>query len=350
MSDTLFTAIYSKEQHSYKNNVCVCGHVSDNSQEILKGFVTEDGNLYYYKNGEKISGWFTDSGKTYYASSSTNVVVNYSKKISGKYYVWNDATGLVLADGFVHDGTGYKCYEEGVQVIGWRHEDGSGPKVVNGISEQYSSNPEGLYYFLSTTGYMVTDATYKLGGYKREFNADHTVKPLNGLQTQGGELYYYVDGVKQTGWHTIDGVTYYFRASDAVYGRAATKWMYIGNKVYYFYASTSAVPYALKDSGKIGGIEYTYHEDGYIVYNGFVNCDYANAANSNTAANIQKKNGTTRYYIDGVMQTGWKQIGGNWYYFYAIGSANGSGYMCTQSRTIGGVWYEFTPEGICTNK
>ncbi|MBE6543421.1 MAG: hypothetical protein E7675_03395 [Ruminococcaceae bacterium] len=312
-------------------------------------FVTVGDKLYYTVDGEKIGGWFVHGGKTYYASSATNVVINYDKKIQGKYYLWNDETGLEIADGFVTDENGTKCYEDGINVIGWRHADGSGPKVVNGISEQYSSNPENLYYFLSTTGYMVTEPTYKLGGYIREFDEDHTVKAMNGLQTNGGELYYYVDGVKQTGWHTIDGTTYYFRASDAVYGRAATKWMYIGNKVYYFYASTSATPYALKDSGAIGGITYTYHEDGYILYNGFVNCDYANAANSNTAANIQKKNGTTRYYVDGEMQTGWQQVNGDWYYFYAIGSSMGSGYMCTESRTIGGVYYEFTESGKCPN-
>lgn len=323
----------------------------DNHAVLENGVVQVGSNTYYYKDGEYLKGWFTDeNGVTYYASLSTSILINYSKTIGGKYYVWNDETGLVLADGFVDDGVGIKCYENGVQVIGWHHADGSGPKVENGISEQYSSNPQELYYFLSTTGYMVTDSTYKLGGYIREFNQDHTVKPLNGLQTNAGELYYYVNGVVQTGWQTIDGVTYYFRASDNVYGRAATKWMYIGNKVYYFYASTSATPYALKDSGAIGGIEYTYSEDGYIVYNGFVNCDYANAANSNTAANIQKMNGTTRYYVGGEMQTGWQQINGNWYYFYAIGSANGSGYMCVESRTIGGVYYEFTADGICLNK
>ena len=106
----------------------------------------------------------------------------------------------------------------------------------------------------------------------------------------------------------------------------------------------------IKNSGAIGGITYTYHADGYIIYNGFVNCDYANAANNNTAANIQKMNGTTRYYKNGEMQTGLQQINGQWYYFYAIGSANGSGYMCVTSRTIGGVWYEFTENGVCTNK
>ncbi|MBE6543789.1 MAG: hypothetical protein E7675_05270 [Ruminococcaceae bacterium] len=41
---------------------------------------------------------------------------------------------------------------------------------------------------------------------------------------------------------------------------------------------------------------------------------------------------------------------GSRYYFCAIGSANGSGYMCVQSRTIGGVWYKFTETGVCTKK
>lgn len=312
---------------------------------VKNGFLNEGGELYYYQNNVKVSGWFTIDGVTYYASKTTNVVINYDKNIGGKYYVWNDATGLTLANGFVNDGVGTKCYYNGYNVIGWHHADGTGPSVVDGVFEQYSENPTGLYYFLSTTGYMVTDDTYTIGGYTREFNEDHTVKPLNGLQTNLGCKYYYVNGVKQTGWQTIDGVTYYFMASDDVYGQAASRWMYIGNKVYYFYASTSATPYALKTSGTIGGIAYNYDTDGHIIYNGFVNCEYANNASDNTADNIQKKNSTTRYYVNGEMQTGWQTIDGNKYYFYKIGSANGSGYMCCESRTIGGVWYNFASDG-----
>ena len=221
------------------------------------GFVTQNGTLYYYENGKVKTGWFEVDGKTYYGVSTTGVCVNADRKISGKQYFWNDETGLTLADGFHETENGTLCFENGVQVIGWRHADGSGPSIdANGVSEQYSNAPNSLYYFLSSTGFMVTDSTYTLGGYSREFNADHTVKPLNGLQNRYGELYYYIDGVIQTGWHTVDGNTYYFRASDAVYGRAATKWMYIGDKLYYFYASTSATPYALKTSGAIGGITY----------------------------------------------------------------------------------------------
>ena len=44
-------------------------------------------------------------------------------------------------------------------------------------------------------------------------NEDKTPDPAkNGIVEENGELYYYVNGVIQTGWHTIDGNTYYFEA------------------------------------------------------------------------------------------------------------------------------------------
>ena len=318
---------------------------------LRDGFVTVDGEWYYYQNGKPFYGWIVADGMTCYADPESGIIRKEPQYIAEAFFFWDDEIGLTIANGFYQTSNGTICYENGRQVIGWRHADGTGPAVgADGISEQYSENPNNLYYFLSTTGCMVTSKTYKLGGFMREFNDDHTVKPLNGLQNRYGELYYYVDGVIQTGWHTIDGKTYYFRASDDVYGRAATKWMYIGNKIYYFCASNSDYPYTLKTSGTIGGITYTFAEDGHILYNGFVNCEYANAANSNTALNIQKKNATTRYFVNGVMQTGWQVINGKHYYFYLVGSENGSGYMCTTSRKIGGVWYEFNEYGVCTNK
>ena len=337
--------VSAMDGHMGVDGICIwCG--------TRHGFTPVGDDKYtYYDNGKQVFGWFDLYDVRYYASRVTGIVIKEDAVLGGRLYLWDYETGFSLANGFRETEEGIRCYLDGYMVTGWRHTDGSGPVVdEKGISEQYSTSPNNLYYFLSTTGFMVTDSTYKLGGFTREFNNDHTVKPLNGLQNRYGELYYYVDGVIQTGWHTIDGNTYYFRASDAVYGRAATKWMYIGNKVYYFYASTSATPYALKTSGAIGGITYNYAEDGHILYNGFVNCEFANEANSNTAPNIQKKNGTTRYYVNGEMQTGWQQIGGKWYYFFAKGSANGSGYMCVESRTIGGVWYEFNEDGVCLGK
>lgn len=332
---------------TYRCEICK----NEQNKKIENGLYNIEGVLYYFENGEKVSGFFTHEGIRYYASTVTYEVINYNKWIDEIFYIWNDRVGLEVANGFVDTEGGTVCYENGKQVIGWRHRDGSGPSIVNDIYEQYSTSPNELYYFLSTTGYMVTEESYVLGGFKREFNADHTVKPLNGFQTKkSGLVYYYDNGVCLTGWQDFEGSTYYFMASDDVYGRAATKWMYIGNRIYYFYATTADTPYALKAEGTIGGIEYTYGDDGSILYTGFVNCEYANKINNNSAENIQMKNSTARYYINGEMQTGWQYIDGNYYYFYAEGSAYGSGYMCTESRYIGGVWYEFTSEGICLSK
>lgn len=335
--------------HHFVDGICtLCGA----SGEKFTGF-TENGlgERFYYKNGEPVYGWFEVNGVTYYARRESGVLVEADHVIGGKLYRWSDAAGLTVMNGFYDIAGGTVCYADGIRVSGWRHADGTGPLVSSeGVSEQYSGNPQNLYYFLSTgEHYMVTDSTYTLGGYLREFNEDHTVKPLNGLQLRYGILYHYVDGALQYGWYTDEesGATYYFQGNHEKYGQAAVMWMYIDNKIYYFTAST----YELKTSGTIGGIAYAYDpEDGHILYTGFINCDNANANHNNTAAYIQKRNATSKYYVNGVMQTGWQQIDGNWYYFYLSGSANGSGYMCCTSRTVGGVWYEFSPNGICTSR
>ena len=48
----------------------------------------------------------------------------------------------------------------------------------------------------------------------------------------------------------------------------------------------------------------------------------------------------TRYYRNDNYLTGWKQIEGDWYYFYVA-----SGLMVTESRVIGGTWYQVAPDG-----
>ena len=339
--------VIAKTPHNYVNGVCTaCGA----TQEVLSGFVELDGNLYYYEDGAPKTGWFVVDGKTYYGSVVNGVCRNSDSVIGGKQYFWDNDKGLVIAHGFYEVEGGTVCFVNGIKSTGWRHKDGSGPAVNNEIYEQYSTNPNGLYYFLPETGFMVTDATCMLGGYLREFNEDHTVKPLNGLQTHDGDLYYYVDGVMQTGWQEIGGNTYYFRRDNGVYGRAAIQWISIAYKLYYFNDANSEAPYTLKTSGEIGGIAYDYAADGHILYNGFVNCIYANEMNDYTAENIQKMNATTRYYVNGEMQTAWQEIDGNWYYFYILGSAYGPGYLCTASRTIGGVWFEFDENFVCQSK
>ena len=48
-------------------------------------FVTVKDKLYYTIDGGRYGGWFVHDGKTYYASTTTSVVINYSKKIGKQY-------------------------------------------------------------------------------------------------------------------------------------------------------------------------------------------------------------------------------------------------------------------------
>ena len=55
------------------------------------------------------------------------------------------------------------------------------------------------------------------------------------------------------------------------------------------------------------------------------------------------KDGKKWYYLTpgtGIMATGWKKIGGNWYFF-----SNGA--MVTGTKTIGGTTYHFDENGVC---
>ena len=280
-------------------------------------FVYEDGKYYYEENGVRKTGWFEIDGANFYALLSDQSVVMTDKKIGGKFYFWNNVTGLTLANGFYNTDKGTICYENGYQVYGWRHADGSSVVYdeVNNVSEQYSSDPQGLYYFSYANDWlMVKSDTCVIAGYTREFRSDHTVKPINGFQNVYQILYYYVNGERQTGWMTdkSTGLTYYFTRSDARYGEGATKWISIGGLLYYFRATTSNDPYSLVTSGKIGGVDYEFSaRDGHILADGFINYEYANLNNNNTPAFIQKHTPTARYYIDGIMQYGWQLIDGD---------------------------------------
>lgn len=331
--------------------VIVCVSSAMAAKDTFTGFREENGGTRYYRDGVPQTGWFEVDGKQYYATYLKQMVVTSDKVIGGKLYVWNEQTGLTLKNGFYETDSGTLCYENGVQVTGWRHKDGSGVTVSDGVSEQFATTINGLYYFLYSSGRMVTDGTYTLAGYVREFNEDHTVKPLNGFQKHNDRLYLYENGVKKTGWYTDPetGNRYYFNESETGYGQAASRWTMIGNDLYYFCAASSKDAYALKTSGTIGGIAYSFDSAGRILYNGFLNCDYANAASDNLAGTVQKKNATARYYLNGEMQTGWQQIDGKYYYFALSGATDGEGYMCCKNTTIDGVEYEFSATGELTS-
>lgn len=272
-------------------------------------YVYEDSEGDRYHNGiEYVKGWNTVNGGQRYFSKYDCYLITESTVIGGVSYKINSDGSLF--NGLFDIGEETRYYKDGIIQRGWHEIDGK------------------LYYFLSQSGYMIKASSYTIGGLYREFNKDHSVKPINGWQTKNGYKYYYVDNEMVTGWKIIDGETYYFLRSDNVFGQMAQGWQKIGNEFYYFYAyGSDNYGQMVTEDRYIGGTWHEFDTDGTLL-KGFVTV-----------------NGNTYYMINGAPAVGWQKIDGKDYYFFIE-----SGLMVNESRYIGGVWYEFDENGVCLSK
>ena len=207
-----------------------------------------------------------------------------------------------------------------------------------------------------------------------------TSEVQNGLVTDDdGVTYYYIDGVMQTGWVTIDNNKYYF---DKTSGAMQTDRMLIGDYYYYFDTSTGIMQtgWVSIDAGKmyfksggrqvfgsqkIDGDYYYFDTSSGIMQTGWLklnNKKYYYNTDGKQAFGFCKIDGS-RYYFDestGVMQTGWVKVDSKKYYFKSNGKEvfgkkkiNGSyyffnkktGVMKTGWRTQNGKKYYYKANG-----
>lgn len=151
----------------------------------------------------------------------------------------------------------------------------------------------------ATSGSTTTEQSVKTGTWK----------------TKKGKKYYYVEGVKQTGWQVIKKKTYHFTSK----GVMQKGWQKIDGKKYYF-NSKGVMQKGLKT---IKSKKYYFDENG-VMQTGLT------------------KVGSKTYYFDkkGVMKTGWRKLSGKKYYF------NSKGVMQTGWKTIKKKKYYFDSSGI----
>ena len=325
-----------------------------------------DGYWRYYVNGNYLTGMQVIGGSTYLFRSSdgymqvglqTNIVDNW------KYY-FNPSgstpgavgsnygvlmTGLVSVPGV---GT---CFFNPEMKYGWqtvsgkKYYFGSTGAMLTGLQTiggaKYFLNPEvktgwqtigGKRYFFNSTGAMQTGwAT--ISGSRYYFNGSGLV--TTGWATIGGSKYFFNgSGVMQTGWKTVKKNKYYL---DPASGQMTKGWAKIGSKTYFFNTTTGAMK---KGWLKYKKKKYYLNPKTGVMTTGLKTINKAKYFfNKNNG--VMKRNGTQKiskklYYFTstgkmyvkkgwfkgadkksryclgkGVLATGKKKIGSNWYIF-----------------------------------
>ncbi len=317
------------------------------------GFVTLEGNTYYYTTTSKYAtGWFSVKGKYYYADSKGVV---QKKKWIGKCYV--NAKGVRV--------TGMKTIGSKTYIF-----DSNGQKYTKQWVK-YKNN----YYYVGAAGHVKKSTWVKKKYY---VNADGV--RVTGWQTIDGKTYYFSSkGVRQTGLQKISGKKYYFDStgamltsgwvSDIYYagsdGALVTGLQELDGEIYYFNKNTakkvtkklktvgSNKYYFLPTSGQAvrsmrvyyGSSFYYFDENGKMVTNKWVNQYYYGSDGKQEKYRTgdgwwkADNNSDTYYYKNGTAVTGLQTIDGERYYF------GDGGVMQTGIQTVGGKKYYFGTDG-----
>ncbi len=309
-------------------------------------YVPAHGKYYYFQGAEGVAkGFRTDSDGIRYFSPTTGTMQFGFKTIEGKYYHFNEETGLLSNGWFENvdsasgktnvyyfrgldgaatglceiDGSLYYFNDYGIRRKGFYEVDGVAyyfdPAAVTGI--RYVDSHGKYYYFQGRDG--VAKGFHTDGEGIRYFNPSTGTMQV-GTKTIDGKYYYFdtKTGLLRTGWFSsyddaTGGInTFYFRGIDG----AAIGLQEIDGDWYYFNE------YGVARTGrmKIDGAIYYFDDYSYAAVKGFHTIPY----------------GDTYYFgEDGKAVAGWQTIDGEKYYFLDD---------CTLSRgltNIGGKRYYF---------
>lgn len=195
--------------------------------ETKNGIVEENGSLYYYVDGTlSYAGLIQIDGSYYYVRSNGEVV-------HGRSYWITKTNGLLPEQSYTFEADG-KMANADTTKDGIVSEDGTMYYYQNGV-RTYAGLIElnGDYYYVKSTGEVVHNCNYwisKTNGLLPEqsytFDEDGKLvqgdKTKNGIVSEDGTMYYYVDGIKTyAGLIEIDGSYYYVKSSgEVVHGRS----------------------------------------------------------------------------------------------------------------------------------
>lgn len=151
----------------------------------------DDGNTYFYKDGEKVTGWVEEDGEWYYMNEDTGAMTEESwvkvnnvwyafdddghmltgwQEIDGKWYYLKDWGGMATGWQQV-DGVWYYLKGDGAMATGWVQSNGQWYYLKgNGAMATGWVESKGKWYYLYESGEMATNAT--IGGYYVNSNGE----------------------------------------------------------------------------------------------------------------------------------------------------------------------------------
>ena len=200
---------------------------------ILDGFVTVNGATYYYTDGEPALG-FTKIGEDYYLFN------NKSGKMYSSATLWVGPNNYGIVGGMYYFGADGKMVvpdlENGQKAVvvaddGTMYFTVDGARMVSGIYEL-----DGEYYYAHSSGALAVNESVYLGdcvlGQKGwyGFGADGKLVRNGFVEGKDGSVYYYVDGVRATGFTKIGDDYYLFNVSSGKMYSNGTLW--VGNNTY----------------------------------------------------------------------------------------------------------------------
>ncbi len=175
------------------------------------GWVTIDGEVYYYENNQKVYGEKWIGGERYYFALSTGAMHRGWRVDGNKIYYYASDGKMVKGHQKIEGSNYYFDLSSGTVWKGWVTEGnkiyyfGSDGKMVKGHQKIEGSN----YYFDLSSGTV-----------------------WKGWVTEGNKIYYFgSDGKMVKGHQKIEGSNYYFDLSS---GTVWKGWVIEGEKIYYF--------------------------------------------------------------------------------------------------------------------
>ncbi len=240
------------------------------SEAPKNGIYSEDGSLYYYKDGVRTYGGVMKIDGAYYYAATSGEIVHAAAGQTRKYWI-SKTNGLVPEKSYVFDENG-KMEVPDESKTGIYSEDGSLYYYVKGV-RTYGGvmKIDGAYYYAATSGEIVHAAAGQTRKYwiskindllsEKSYTFDENGKILdavekkdtsvNGIVSEDGSLYYYKNGLRYyAGVFEQDGKLYYAATSGEIVHASA------GQTRKYWISKTNGL---LKEKS------YTFDENGVIL-------------------------------------------------------------------------------------